>query len=292
LEHGLSSSRGAPMEDLAPLLAAERLSVFFGADARTVRALDEVDVSVGHGEAVGIVGESGSGKTTLARVFAGLQTITSGVVQVAGARVADSSGKIVLSREQRRSVQMVFQDPYRSLNPRQRAYETVAESLRHWSGVDRSVARHQAFELLRELGLDASVAEQYPRTLSGGQRQRVSIARALAPDPAILIADEPTSALDQGAQAQFLNLIRGLRRKRNLAVLWVSHDLAVVRHVADRVYVLQLGKVVEQGLTERIYRDPEHEYTQTLLAARVPAASWKAHGDLRQRDGDATTVRP
>lgn len=160
---------------------------------------------------------------------------------------------------------MVFQDPYSSLNPRQRAWAAVAEALHVWQGLRGQVARDAALALLSTMGVSAQQASQYPRALSGGQRQRVSVARALAPQPRVLIADEPTSSLDQSAQAHLLNLFCGLQRNRGLALVFISHDLGLVRYLTSRVYVMRKGSIVESGDTLQVFENPKHDYTKLLI---------------------------
>jgi peptide/nickel transport system ATP-binding protein len=266
----------------APLLAARGVTVRFGLGDAAVIAVDDVTVEVEAGQAIGIVGESGSGKTTLARVLAGLlrpqhgQVLLNGTV-VFGATAAD------YPRAERWQVQMVFQDPYSSLNPRQRAWEAVAEAVQVWQRLGRRQAKQAALDLLRSIGITEEQADQYPRALSGGQRQRVSVARALAPRPRALIADEPTSAIDQSAQAQLLNILRRLQRERGLAVIFISHDLAIVRYLTSRVYVMKSGQVVESGATAAVLTAPTHPYTRLLLDSiagrHAPAAG---HRPTRQ----------
>ena len=246
------------------LLVARGLTVTFGTGARTVTAVRDTALEVGRGEAIGIVGESGSGKSTLARVLAGLQAPTSGEVLFQGTPVF--AGGRAYPVELRRQVQMVFQDPYSSLNPRMSALAAVAEACRFHDRSSRREAEARALALLAQMGLGKGDAAKKPRQLSGGQRQRVSVARALAARPALLIADEPTSAIDQSAQAQLLGLLNRLRED-GLAIVLVSHDLAVIRYLASRVHVMKDGVVVETGATEDVFDRPRHPYTQTLIAS-------------------------
>lgn len=250
----MSDSRG-------PVLEARGVSVRFG----RLEALRNVSLEVGAGEAVGIVGESGSGKTTLARVLAGLSQPTVGAVQLLGRQVIAAGGPSRYQRADRRLVQLIFQDPYSSLDPKQRAWQAVAEALQVWSGLSRSVARQRAMALLKSVGISESQAALLPHALSGGQRQRVSTARALAVEPLILIADEPTSSIDQSAQAQMLNLLSELQEQRHLAVVFISHDLMLVRYFARRTYVMKDGEVVEHGRSVDIFDAPKHPYTQMLV---------------------------
>jgi peptide/nickel transport system ATP-binding protein len=231
------------------------------------RVLRGVDLAVGPGEAVGLVGESGSGKTTLARCVLGLETSTAGAISLDGIDITDyerldSAGR----RRARASVQMVFQNPYASLNPARSVGSTLAEAVRvagaREGGVDTQV-RH----LLEQVRLPAGYARRRPAALSGGERQRVAIARALAVGPKLLVCDEPTSALDVSVQAQILNLLRDLQRDLQLGLLFITHNLAVVRQVTDYLYVIADGAFVEQGPTREVLDSPRHEYTQLLLAS-------------------------
>jgi peptide/nickel transport system ATP-binding protein len=241
--------------------------VFVGRGGNEVHALRDVSIEVGRNESVGLVGESGSGKTTLGRCIVGLETPTSGQIDVDGTRAEDFRA---LTREQRervrRTVQIVFQDPYSSLD----RTETVGAALREVllvNGYPRDGLRRRVEELLELVGLPTGYAKRRPAALSGGERQRVSIARTLAVEPKLIVCDEPVSALDVSVQAQILNLFRDLRDEFGLSYLFVTHDLAVVRQVADRVYVMHQGVVVEQGPTDTILDRPEHEYTKRLIAS-------------------------
>lgn len=245
-----------------PLIEAKDITVVFGTGKSTVRAVDGVSLSVAPGEAIGIVGESGSGKSTLARVLAGIQVPTSGEAFFQGEPIFE--GRKAYQGDRRRAVQMVFQDPYGSLNPRMTAIATVEEALKFHQGGSTDEARKKSLELLSRMGISAKDSRKKPILLSGGQRQRVSVARALSANPALLIADEPTSAIDQSAQAQLLNLFTGLLNE-GLSIVLVSHDLGVIRYLTSRVYVMRLGIFVEEGSTEQIFNNPQHEYTQTLI---------------------------
>lgn len=249
-----------------------------------VHALRDVTLSVPRGCALGLVGESGSGKSTLGRVLLRLIKPEQGGVRINGADPYALEGADLASY--RRTVQAVFQDSEASLNPRMKIGAAVREGLDiHGIGShDQRVGR--AMDLLTQVGLDADFADRYPHTLSGGQRQRVNIARALALEPSILIADEPISALDVAIQAQILDLFADLHRRRNLTLIFISHDLEVVRGLCDRIAVLQHGRIVETGLVSDVMRQPREDYTKTLLAA-VPMLpcrrSQKNDGPLGQR---------
>ena len=247
------------------LLEAKNVTVRFGRGPEAFDAVRQANVSVNPGEAVGIVGESGSGKTTLARVLVGLQGPTVGEVHLEGRRIFDAEKNRRMPRSDRWKVQMIFQDPYSSLNPRMRAWRAVAEAVQVWQDLSRQEAKTEAFRLLNSMGVSDDQADQFPMFLSGGQRQRVSVARALAPRPKVLIADEPTSSIDQSAQAQLLNLLRQLQVERGLAVIFISHDLGLVRYLTSRAYVMQKGDIVEKGDTSTVFETPAHPYTRLLI---------------------------
>src|ERR1700759_1291927 len=263
------TSENAPAE---PLLVATDLAVQFPVFSklmarlrhteRMLRAVDGVDLDVRRGEALALVGESGSGKSTLALALTGLQATDAGQIQLEG-RVLSGPR----SRDDRRRIQMVFQDPYSSLNPRLTVGSMLGELLRVHHVVPRDEVRSFSAELIRLVGLDEGALGAYPRQFSGGQRQRVAIARALALRPEILVADEPVSALDVSVQATLLTLPPHLRQELGLPLLLISHNLAVVRHLCDRVAVMYLGRIVEVAPTEQLFRDPRHPYTRGLLAA-------------------------
>jgi peptide/nickel transport system ATP-binding protein len=255
-----------------PLLAATGVSVSFrtgGSLAGLLRreehrlhAVDQVSLELGRGEAVGLVGESGSGKSTFARALAGLQPVDGGEIRLAG-RLLPARRK----RADRRRIQMVFQDPYSSLNPRLTVGGMLGELLRVHHVVPRNEVAAASRELLTMVGLDPGALSAYPRQFSGGQRQRVAIARALALRPDVLIADEPVSSLDVSVQATILNLLRDLQRDLGLTLLLIAHNLAVVRHLCDRVAVMYLGRIVESAPAETLLRAPRHPYTKGLIAA-------------------------
>ncbi len=254
------------------LLEARDVTVTFGQGDAAFNAVNRANVYIRPGEAVGIVGESGSGKTTLARVMVGLQPPTQGEIVLEGKPILTPGGKSVFPRTDRWKVQMVFQDPYSSLNPRQRAWQAVAEAVEMWQKLRGDAAKKEAMRLLRSMGISENQANQFPKALSGGQRQRVSVARALAPKPQILIADEPTSSIDQSAQAQLLNLLSQLQKDTGLAILFISHDLGLVHYLTSRVYVMKKGDVVEEGDTVRVFAKPENPYTQLLINS-IPGRS-------------------
>lgn len=249
-----------------PLIEAQQISVTFGKGPYAFTAVDEASLTIGHNEIVGIVGETGSGKTTLARVVAGLQPATDGcLVFPRDPKVSAGRGRNARRRSRRTDIQMVFQDPYSSLNPRQTVWNSVSEAVKVRQGFTGTEARTAALRLLQSIGIGDVLASRLPDLLSGGQRQRVSVARALAAEPALLIADEPTSALDQSAQAQLLNLLRRIQQERQLAILFISHDLGIIKYFTDRVYVMKHGRIVESGHTEEVFSNPQQAYTQLLI---------------------------
>ncbi len=267
-----------------PLLEGRQISVTFGRGPRAVAAVKDVSVYADANETVGIVGESGSGKTTLARVLVGLEKPMAGQVLLAGRVVARAGSPDTYGRADRGKVQMVFQDPYSALNPRMRAWEGVAEAIQVWQKVPGRRARDLAFQLLQSMGVTSEQAARYPGSLSGGQRQRVSIARALAPEPRVLIADEPTSAIDQSAQAHLLNLLREIQLERGLTIVFISHNLGLVRYLTTRVYVMHGGVVVESGSTSAIFRQPQDAYTQLLINS-MPGRRARSTADLKRIGG-------
>ena len=257
----------------SPLLLIDDLRVYFRVVSpllrrivSTTRAVDGVSLSIARGTTMALVGESGSGKTTLGRVLVGLQKATSGSVCYAGRELTGLGRRGFFPY--RRRVQMVFQDPYTSLNPKMRVLDIVGEPLEiHFPQLSREERRERVGDLLLKVGLERHHSERYPHEFSGGQRQRIGIARALAVNPEFIICDEAVSALDVSVQAQILDLLQGLQKELGLTYLFITHDLAVVRQISDAVAVMQRGRVVEQGPTDVIYSDPQHVYTQALLAA-------------------------
>ena len=234
-----------------------------------LKAVDGVSLSIARGETLGLVGESGCGKSTVARLIVGLHAPTRGTIEFDGAMLAGAGqGAGAVQRAARLGMQMIFQDPYASLNPRWRVADVIAEPIRALApATSKAEIDTRVDELLSQVGLAAADGVKYPHQFSGGQRQRVSIARALSTQPRFLVCDEPTSALDVSVQAQVLNLMRELQRRMGLTYLFISHNLAVVHHIADRVGVMYLGRIAELAPTRRLFASPQHPYTRMLLAA-------------------------
>lgn len=256
---------------------AGKIAQRLGADIHeeVVHAVDNVSLAVQPGEVVGLVGESGCGKSTLGRMVAGILAPTEGSVLIEGRETAGMSGfdRSVAAL----AVQMIFQDPFASLNPRMRVEQIVGEAPLVHGLTDRAGLSDYVDDILTKVGLDPSLKRRYPHQFSGGQRQRIGIARALAVKPRFLVCDEAIAALDVSIQAQVLNLFMDLRKEFNLTYLFISHDLSVVEHIADRIVIMYLGRVVESAPTEALFANPQHPYTQALLA-EVPRL------DQRKRD--------
>ncbi|HEY4200844.1 MAG TPA: dipeptide ABC transporter ATP-binding protein [Devosiaceae bacterium] len=277
-------------EDLGKTFA--EIGNLFGDKPDPVRAVDGVSFDVARGETLALVGESGCGKSTLGRLLLRLIEPTSGRVFFDGNELTGLSRQEM--RRMRSEVQMIFQDPYGSLSPRRSIAEIIAEPLEVFGLVKgRRERRDRVAELLDQVGLNASLMDRYPRQFSGGQRQRIGIARAISVNPGFIVADEPVSALDVSVQAQIINLMQDLQKQKGFSYLFIAHDLAVVRHIADRVAVMYLGRIVEIGPKRQIYSAPQHPYTQALLsAAPEPDPDIKAKRIILQGDVPSPTRIP
>ena len=246
----------------------------FNSRTDVIRAVDDVSLSIEKGEILGLVGESGCGKSTLSRTVMQLIPATAGEVMLNGESLTRLSGHQV--RRRRLDFQMIFQDPYASLNPRMTIYTTLEEAMRQrHPHMSKNDIYGKIIALMETVGLDPAVMKKYPHEFSGGQRQRIAIARALAPEPKLIIADEPVSALDVSIQSQILNLLKKLRDDFQLTMIFISHDLGVVRYIADNIAVMYQGKIVEYGEAESVFHHPQHEYTQRLLNSipKLPASA-------------------
>ncbi len=255
-----------------PLIRIDNLRTWFTptAGAVPVKAVDDVSLEIHRGEVLGLVGESGSGKSTLGRSILRLVPITSGQIAFEGTELSSLQGRAL--KQFRHRMQMIFQDPYASLNPRMTVYDTLAEPLLLHGLVNKSGLDQAIRELMDNVGLARAFVRKYPHEFSGGQRQRIAIGRALATRPEFIVADEPVSALDVTIQAQILDLLADLTKEYGLTMLFISHDLAVIRQIADRIAVMYRGKLVEEGSTARVFDSPQQDYTRSLLDA-IPGAN-------------------
>lgn len=240
--------------------------LLFKKELKVVKAVDGVDLEIQQGEILGLVGESGCGKSTLSRCIMQLIRATDGKVFLEEEELSALSENII--RKRRVDFQMIFQDPYASLNPRMTIFTTLAEAIRTRHPDSQSDdLTNRISKLMLLVGLEPRYMRKYPHEFSGGQRQRIAIARALAPEPKLIIADEPVSALDVSIQSQILNLLKTLRQDLNLTMIFISHDLSVVRYISDRIAVMHEGKLVETGEANQLFKNPQHPYTRKLLAA-------------------------
>ena len=250
---------------MALIVECQNLKKYFDTDSGVVLAVDDVSFQIEYGKTVGLVGESGCGKSTIGRAILRLIEPTAGKLFFEGRNIydMDRSERIALGKY----MGIVFQDPYSSLNPRMTVLQIVGEPLKTHTKIRGSELRSRVVELLEQVGLKKDHLNRFPHMFSGGQCQRIAIARSLALNPKFLIFDEPTSALDVSVQAQILNLIRSLQRQKNLTYLFISHDLNVVKHIADWILVMYMGKLIESGPVEKVFEQPLHPYTQALLSA-------------------------
>ncbi|SIO27967.1 dipeptide ABC transporter ATP-binding protein [Agromyces cerinus] len=269
-----SASASATPAPVEAMLSASGISkTYVRRGKEPVRAVIDASIEIPRGGALGVVGESGSGKSTFARMIVGLEQADTGDIRIAGRERTSVPSSRVERLEHARSVQMVFQDPYLSLDPRITAGKAIEDAMRLHRNLSTTDARARVIELLEQVGLGDVHAQARPRTLSGGQRQRVAIARALAIEPDVLVMDEATSALDVSVQAQVLSLVEEIRRERGLTVLFISHDLAVVRRLCDETVVMKTGEIVERGRTIELLGNPQHPYTRLLIDS-VPRPEW------------------
>lgn len=289
-------SKLEPEKTGEPIIRVEGLEKHFaiigrGKNTKTLRAVDGVSFALRPGETLAIVGESGSGKSTLARALLRLLEPTSGSVFLNGRNLLDLSSADM--RAARRYVQMIFQDPYASLHPRRTVAQAISEPWRIQKGlVEKKDYATKTGELLRQVGLSEAYASAYPNRLSGGERQRVAIARALAMRPDVLILDEPVSALDVSIQAQVINLLMRLQEELHIAYIFISHDLPLVRLVANRVAVMYAGRFVEEGTAEEIFANPAHPYTQALLNSRPETIDIHKSADTDISEGASVINAP
>lgn len=259
---------------MSELYALDDISVQFKVGRKQLKAVDQVSLAIAEGETLALVGESGSGKSTLGNVVAGLQVPTAGSLRFRGQTLDRATWPAA-----RRAIQMVFQDPFGALDPRMPVSDIIAEPLRIQGTANAAERAARSAELIEQVGLPVDALNRYPHEFSGGQRQRIAIARALAPRPQLIVADEPLSALDVSIQSQILNLMKDLQQAHGLSYLFISHDLAVVNHLVDRVAVLYLGRLVEVGPRAELFAHPAHPYTRALLASvpRIGARRSRTH---------------
>jgi ABC-type microcin C transport system duplicated ATPase subunit YejF len=260
------STNGTPIAGVRDLVKIFQVKADKGGAPLQLHAVNQVGFHISSGETLGLVGESGSGKSTIGRLLVGLILPTRGHIELFGASIADKDGAKHLANVRSR-LQFVFQDPYGSLNPRMRVGDCIAEPLDIAGGASRKERADRIVELLEIVGLPRSCGDRYPHEFSGGQRQRIAVARAIVLEPTFVMLDEPTSALDMLIQAQIVDLLRALQKRRNLTYMFISHDLRVVAALASRLVVMRHGKVVEEGAAAELFARPKSDYTRALLAA-------------------------
>ena len=243
-----------------------------------LHALSNISIDIEEGETLGIIGESGCGKSTFGRCIVNLHRASYGEIIYNGTNIVNKKGSKL--KELRKDIQMIFQDPYSSLDPRKTAGAAIEEPMKIHNISKGTDSINKVSSLMQEVGLDSQYIYRYPHEFSGGQRQRINIARALALNPKIMVCDEPVSALDVSVQAQVLNLLNELQRKHNLTLIFISHDLSVIKHVSDRIAIMYLGRIVELCRAEEVYNNPMHPYTQALLSAIPPESPFEKHQQI------------